>query len=135
KIGLLDYALGVAREPGFAARMYVVPVGINFDRVLEDRSLLRELRATEGKPHSGRVTQLREVLGYAAWNTGRLLSRRWKRYGQAAVVIGEPVALDGWFRAREREKRGLFTLSRTERLPRPPAAPPARPPPRRGGGP
>ena len=53
KIGLLDYALGVAREPGFAARMYLVPVGINFDRVLEDRSLLRELRASEGQPRSG----------------------------------------------------------------------------------
>src|SRR5471032_311912 len=49
KIGLLDYALGIAREPGFAARMYLVPVGINFDRVLEDRSLLRELRESDGK--------------------------------------------------------------------------------------
>ena len=62
KIGLLDYALGVAREPGFAARMYLVPVGINFDRVLEDRSLLRELRESEGNARAGRLTQLREVL-------------------------------------------------------------------------
>jgi glycerol-3-phosphate O-acyltransferase len=116
KIGLLDYALGVAREPGFAARLYLVPVGINFDRVLEDRSLLRELRASEGKGRSGRLTQLREVLGYTAWNTGRLLSRRWKRYGQAAVVIGEPVPLEPWFLALEREGRGLFTLPRAERL-------------------
>jgi glycerol-3-phosphate O-acyltransferase len=55
-------------------------------------------------------------LGYAAWNTGRLLSRRWKRYGEAAVVIGEPVPLDAWFARLEREGRGLFTLPRTERL-------------------
>ena len=48
KIGLLDYALGVAREPGFAERLYVVPVAINYDRVLEDRSLLRELEASSG---------------------------------------------------------------------------------------
>jgi glycerol-3-phosphate O-acyltransferase len=116
KIGLLDYALGVAREPGFAARMYLVPVGINFDRVLEDRSLLRELRASEGKPHTGRLAQMREVLGFTAWNAGRLLSRTWKRYGHAAVVIGEPVALDAWFGALEREGRGLFTLPRAERL-------------------
>ena len=116
KIGLLDYALGVAREPGFAARMYVVPVGINFDRVLEDRSLLRELRESEGHARTGRLTQLREVLGYTTWNAGRLLSRRWKRYGQAAVVIGEPVPLAGWFRTLEVEKRGLFTLPRAERL-------------------
>ena len=81
KIGLLDYALGVAREPGFAERFYLVPVGINYDRVLEDRSLLRELRESErpSTARTGRITQLREVLGYAVWNTGRLLSRRWIR--------------------------------------------------------
>jgi glycerol-3-phosphate O-acyltransferase len=118
KIGLLDYALGVAREPGFAERFYLVPVGINYDRVLEDRSLLRELRESErpSTARTGRITQLREVLGYAVWNTGRLLSRRWIRYGEAAVVIGEPIALEPWFSAAEREGRGLFTLQRTERL-------------------
>ena len=116
KIGLLDYALGVAREPGFVARMYLVPVGINFDRVLEDRSLLRELRESEGNARAGRLTQLREVLGYTAWNAGRLLARRWKRYGQAAVVIGEPVPLEPWFAGLERDGRGLFTLPRADRL-------------------
>jgi glycerol-3-phosphate O-acyltransferase len=116
KIGLLDYALGVAREPGFAARMYLVPVGINFDRVLEDRSLLRELRESEGKRRTPRLTQLREVLAYVSWNIGRLLSRTWKRYGEAAVVIGEPVPLEPWFAGLEREGRGLFTLPRAERL-------------------
>lgn len=116
KIGLLDYALGVARDPAFASRMYLVPVGINFDRVLEDRSLLRELREREGNRRTSRLTQLREVLAYVSWNTGRLLSRTWKRYGEAAVVIGEPVPLEPWFRGLEREGRGLFTLPRTERL-------------------
>jgi len=101
KIGLLDYALGVAREPGFAERMYVVPVAMNYDRVLEDRSLLRELRASEGHRPPGRLRQLREVLSYAGWNLGRLLARRWKRYGVAAVVIGEPVPLAPWFRGLE----------------------------------
>jgi glycerol-3-phosphate O-acyltransferase len=108
KIGLLDYALGVAREPGFAERMYIVPVAINFDRVLEDRSLLRELRASEGHTQSGRLAQLREVLNYTLWNVGRLAARRWKRYGTAAVVIGEPDL--------EQRGTGLFTLDRAGRL-------------------
>ncbi len=116
KIGLLDYALGIAREPGFAERMYLVPVGINFDRVLEDRSLLRELGASEGKGRTGRLTQLSEVLGYAVWNTGRLLSRTWKRYGEAALVVGEPIALAPWFNSLEKSGRGLFAMSRTDRL-------------------
>ena len=41
KIGLLDYMLGTAREPGFAERIYVVPVALNYDRVLEDRKIGR----------------------------------------------------------------------------------------------
>jgi len=49
KIGLLDYVLGVAREPAMRQRLYIVPVAINYDRVLEDRSLLRELDARAGR--------------------------------------------------------------------------------------
>ena len=116
KVGLLDYALGVARDPGFAERLYVVPVAINYDRVLEDRSLLRELRASEGHRPVGRLTQLREVSRYAAWNIWRLVARQFRRYGQAAVVIGEPVALAPWFRSLEEQGRGLFTLARPDRL-------------------
>src|SRR6185369_8636363 len=42
KLGLLDSILRVAGEPGFDRPLYIVPVALNFDRVLEDRSLLRE---------------------------------------------------------------------------------------------
>ena len=116
KIGLLDYALGVAREPGFVERMYLVPVAINFDRVLEDRSLLRELRAKEGKGRPGRLTQLSEVVNYAGWNALRLVSRRWKRYGTAAVVVGEPVPLAPWFAQLAERGEPLFGLDRARRL-------------------
>ena len=88
KIGLLDSILGVAVDPGIRARMFVVPVGINYDRVLEDRTLLRELESGGDKPRTSRLTQAREVASYVFWNTGRLLTRRWKRYGRAAVTIG-----------------------------------------------
>jgi glycerol-3-phosphate O-acyltransferase len=79
KIGLLDYMLGAAREPGFAERMYVVPVALNYDRVLEDRSLLRELRVKDGSERVSRLAQFREVLNYAVASFGRLSTRRWKR--------------------------------------------------------
>jgi glycerol-3-phosphate O-acyltransferase len=116
KIGLLDYAVGVAREPGFAERLYVVPVAINYDRVLEDRSLLRELRAAEGHRPPGRIAQLMEVASYVLWNVWRLVARRWRRYGLAAVVIGEPVPLAPWFLGFEHDARDLFALPRAERL-------------------
>jgi glycerol-3-phosphate O-acyltransferase len=59
KIGLLDYVLGVARTAGSRSRLYVVPVAINYDRVIEDRSLLRELETqTQGAQRPPRLTQI-----------------------------------------------------------------------------
>ena len=118
KIGLLDYFLGTAREPGFAERMYIVPVGINYDRVLEDRSLMRELRASEGGERPSRLSQLREVLNFAVSSFGRLGSGRWRRYGRAAVVVGEPHPVAPWLEGIRAEGTALFELPRAERLAR-----------------
>ncbi|HVZ50176.1 MAG TPA: 1-acyl-sn-glycerol-3-phosphate acyltransferase, partial [Gemmatimonadaceae bacterium] len=115
KIGLLDYIVGV--EPATnGAGMYIVPVAINYDRVLEDRSLLRELHAEDGHRPPGRLAQLGAVLWYVAWNTFRVVIRRWKRHGDAVVVVGEPVPLAPWFAALEASGRGIATLPRRERL-------------------
>ena len=116
KIGMLDYMLGTAREPGFAERMYVVPVGLNYDRVLEDRTLLRELRVTEGGPTPSRVAQFREVLNFSFSSFGRMGTGRWKRYGRAAVVVGEPVPLAPWLAEVAAEGTPLFDRPRPERL-------------------
>jgi glycerol-3-phosphate O-acyltransferase len=118
KIGLLDYVLGVARDPALRNRLYVVPVAINYDRVLEDRSLLRELDAREGRKRPPLYVQLGEVLRYVWWNLARLVARRWKRYGRAAVVIGDPFPLAPWLDREDRETGGLFALERAERLAR-----------------
>src|SRR5712664_1128847 len=61
KIGLLDYVLGIGRDPGYVGRLYVVPVAVNYDRVLEDRSLLRELDVSAGGHRSSRPAQAWEV--------------------------------------------------------------------------
>ncbi len=115
KIGLLDYVLGIARERVFASRLHVIPVAVNYDRVLEDRSLLRELEATQAGQHGpSRFSQAMEVMRYVGWNLGRIFLRRWKRYGRAAVVVGAPVPLGPWFDAHQ----DLFEVDRTERLER-----------------
>lgn len=114
KIGLLDYVIGIARDPSYRQRLYVVPVAVNYDRVLEDRTLLLELAAREGRPRPPRVSQMADVLRYVGWNTGRILTRRWKRYGRAAVMVGRPLPLAEWF---EREQ-DLFDVPRPERLAR-----------------
>ena len=112
KIGLLDYVLGIGRDPAFAARLHVVPVAVNYDRVLEDRSLLRELEVKSGRRRPAKLSQLYEVAHYAGWNMLRMLSRRWKRYGRAAVVVGAPIPLAPWYAAHP----DLFLVDKPARL-------------------
>ena len=111
KIGLLDYVLGIAREPAYRSRLYVVPVAVNYDRVLEDRSLLRELASREGRRRPSRLKQFVEVARYLWWNGARLVARRWKRYGRAAVTVGAPMPLEPWFAFNA----DLFQLAKPER--------------------
>ena len=112
KVGLLDYVLGIGRDPVYAARLHVVPVAVNYDRVLEDRSLLRELDASGGGRRPSRRSQAYEVGRYVAWNAARMLVRRWKRYGRAAVVVGAPVPLASWYATHPY----LFDIDRPARL-------------------
>jgi glycerol-3-phosphate O-acyltransferase len=114
KIGLLDYVLGIGRDPAYAARLHVVPVAVNYDRVLEDRSLLRELDVSTGGRRPSRRTQAWEVGRYLVANLARLAARRFRRYGRAAVVIGAPVPLGPWFASQS----DLFTLEKHDRLAR-----------------
>jgi glycerol-3-phosphate O-acyltransferase len=114
KIGLLDYVLGIARDPAYRERLRIVPVAVNYDRVLEDRSLLRELASRDGGARPSRLSQLGEVTRYLWWNAARLVTRRWQRYGRAAVVVGAPMSLDAWFAANP----SLFALTKPERLAR-----------------
>ena len=50
KLGLLDYICRTLLEPEFTRDVWFVPVALNYDRVLEDRSLIRELVADGDRP-------------------------------------------------------------------------------------
>lgn len=116
KVGLIDYALGVARDSDFARRLTIVPVALNYDRVLEDRSLLRELGARESGVRPSRLTQFGEVVRYVGSNVVRLATGHWKRYGRAAVTIGRPIPVAEWLAAVRDRGTDLFELDRTARL-------------------
>lgn len=112
KLGLLDCLVRVAREPGFARPIHVVPAAINYDRVLEDRSLLREIQAPEAR--SSRREQLGEVLSYVTKVSARFLLRRARRYGRACIRFGRPLSVSDWLASRP----GVLELPRDQRLPR-----------------
>ncbi|HET7791413.1 MAG TPA: 1-acyl-sn-glycerol-3-phosphate acyltransferase [Gemmatimonadales bacterium] len=112
KLGLLDYICRTLRDPTFSADIWFVPVALNYDRVLEDRSLIRELVDQGRRP--GRILQLFTVADYVLRNTARLLLGRLKRYGRAAVNFGTPVSLRAWLAG---EPAGLLDWPRERRLP------------------
>jgi glycerol-3-phosphate O-acyltransferase len=112
KLGLLDYLIRVKTEPDFQSPLYIIPVAINYDRVLEDRSLLREQQ-----PKHERLTrwqQLSEVSSYFFKVSARFVLRRARRYGRACVNFGAPMSVDEWLAAHP----GVLQLPREERLPR-----------------
>jgi glycerol-3-phosphate O-acyltransferase len=112
KLGLLDYICRTLLDPAFTRDIWFVPVAINYDRVLEDRSLIREL--TDARDRPGRVAQFMTVVSYLASNTARLLTGRLQRYGRAAVNFGTPLSLRAWLRTAP---EGVLDWPKERRLP------------------
>jgi glycerol-3-phosphate O-acyltransferase len=112
KLGLLDYIVRTLNEPAFDRDIWLVPVGINYDRVLEDRSLIRE-RIVGGRRPS-RWAQLTTVASYLGWNTLRLLTGQLRRYGRVAVAFGTPISVRDWLRT---QPEGVLALPKAQRLP------------------
>jgi glycerol-3-phosphate O-acyltransferase len=110
KLGLLDYVCRTLLDPEFDRDIWFVPVAVNFDRVLEDRALIRELVDERDRP--GRLSQLRTVTAYLASNLLRLVTGRLKRYGRAAVNFGTPLSLRGWLAGAP----GVLELPQERRL-------------------
>jgi glycerol-3-phosphate O-acyltransferase len=112
KLGLLDYICRTMTQVDFDRDIWLVPVALNYDRVLEDRSLIRELIDPADRP--GRLAQLRTVASYLVGNTLRLLTGRLQRYGRVAVNFGAPLSLRAWL---EETAPGVLERPREERLP------------------
>lgn len=112
KLGLLDYICRSLIDPAFQRDIWFVPVALNYDRVLEDRSLIRELIDPRDRP--SRIAQLMTVAAYLVGNTARLLTGRLRRYGRVAVNFGPPVSLRTWLATAP---PGVLTWPRPRRLP------------------
>lgn len=87
KVGLLSYILAEARRAG--RDVVFVPVGLGYDRVLEDKLLTT---ANETGVRRFRV-RLWFIMVYVARMLWRRLWGRWKGFGKAGVSFGVPVSL------------------------------------------
>jgi len=112
KLGLLDYICRTIGDPAFARDIWLVPVAINYDRVLEDRSLIREM--VDGGRRPGRLSQLASVSSYLTRNVARLMTGRLKRYGRVAVNFGTPRSVREWLGTAP---AGVLNWPKERRLP------------------
>jgi glycerol-3-phosphate O-acyltransferase len=104
KLGLLDYMLR-GFDPHGERDLVFVPVGINYDRVLEDRTLLLDL--DPGAPRGGAGAAIANTLRFVARNLGQMAGRRWHRFGYACANFGSPVSTRRWLGERGLDLRQL----------------------------
>jgi glycerol-3-phosphate O-acyltransferase len=93
KIGLLDYMLR-GFDPAGDRDIVFVPVGLNYDRVLEDRTLLAADFA-QAERRSGLVA-VGNTLRFVGSQLWLRLRGRWYRFGYACANFGTPISLKAY---------------------------------------
>jgi len=96
RLGVLDYMLRGWHES--ERDLVFVPVGINYDRVLEDRTLLRSIEPGVGR--IGRSHALWNTMRFVFHNIGLALRSEWHRFGYACVNFGSPLSMREYCRSR-----------------------------------
>ncbi|MEM7717925.1 MAG: 1-acyl-sn-glycerol-3-phosphate acyltransferase [Pseudomonadota bacterium] len=87
KLGFLSYI--VAHDAESRRDVAFVPVALNYDRVLEDRVLIRAQQAGERRFRAA----IPVALGFALKQLWNRIRGRFFKFGYAAVSFGEPVSL------------------------------------------
>ncbi len=96
KIGILDYMLRTF-DPEKERDLVFIPVGVNYDRVLEDRSSLFSIDREASKKKKSEI--IRTALLYLLKTIRLRLRRGWYRYGYAVVNFGSPVSMKMYTKA------------------------------------
>jgi len=109
RLGLLDYMLK-AFDPGGERDLVLIPVGINYDRVLEDRTLL--LKLDPAAPRRGVLYAVARAAAFLGANLWLMLTGRWYRFGYACVNFGRPLSMRDYVRRHGIDFRRLEDAAR-----------------------
>ncbi len=90
KVGLLDYMLR-SFDPRGERDIVFVPVALNYDRVLEDRTLL--LHDDSHAERKSGLTAVKQTLLFIFSQFGLMIRRKWYRFGYACANLGTPISL------------------------------------------
>ena len=109
RFGVLDYMLRGFQREGERDLVFV-PLGLNYDRTLEDRTLL--LSEDSSAHHPGRLAAFGKTLSFLRHQIYLMLRSRWHRFGYACVNFGTPVSMRAYC---AREAVDFSKLSRENR--------------------
>ncbi|MEI8324763.1 MAG: 1-acyl-sn-glycerol-3-phosphate acyltransferase [Betaproteobacteria bacterium] len=109
KLGLLDYMLKNF-DPAAERDLVFIPVGINYDRVLEDRSLLRKLDPHARRSSAWQTLRITSGQLFKQMHLG-LLGRRY-RHGYACVNFGKPLSMRDYVQTHGLNLRRLDDAAR-----------------------
>ncbi len=114
RLGILDYIVRAFDPDG--RDVAFVPVGINYDRVFEDRSFRLELdgAGTGPKPKAGGAAG--NTLRFVLRNLVLMARNRWHRFGYACVNFGSPVSLAAYAKSHRVDFRALSKEDRFARV-------------------
>ncbi len=105
KLGILSYMVS-GFDPNGPRDVVFVPVGLNYDRVLEDRIQVGAASTAQGeKPRFAFSPMV--LVGWLMRGLWLRLRGRWYRYGYACVSFGQPLSLREYMRDRAIDFRGL----------------------------
>ena len=113
KVGILDYMLR-AFDPQGERDIAFVPVGINYDRTFEDRSLLSERDSSA--PRLGALAAAANAMRFVVKNLLLMARNRWHRFGYACVNFGPPISLKRYAAERGLDARRLGREERFARV-------------------
>jgi glycerol-3-phosphate O-acyltransferase len=105
KLGLLSYMVA-GFDPQGSRDIVFVPVGLNYDRVLEDRILTAAAATPKGERPRFAFNPL-VLTGFLLRNLWLRLRGRWYRYGYACVSFGNPMSLRYYLGERGVDLRAL----------------------------
>jgi glycerol-3-phosphate O-acyltransferase len=111
RLGVLDYMVRGWDEAG--RDLVFVPLGLNYDRVLEDRTLL-----LSKEQKTNRIFALWNTLRFVGHNLSLVARSEWHRFGYACANFGSPISMREYCRARGLDFRRLSGEERKQAIAR-----------------
>ncbi|MFC2161427.1 1-acyl-sn-glycerol-3-phosphate acyltransferase [Acidobacteriota bacterium] len=115
RLGILDYMLREF-DPETDRDIVFIPVGVNYDRVLEDRTLLQE--SDPKAKQKSKMQIISTTLQYITHSFGLRIRGEWHRFGYAIVNFGPPVSMKEYSQQHQISFRNLEKVKRIKAVKR-----------------